>query len=159
MQQALFSNFGHRTTGGARPTIQPSSKLRNLVRRYFEVLDNQERPANVPPVRGVQDALMNAMQEEHIPFNSGEQARWIARWLDAGEPVHHGKQTTIMFARTPSHYRLGEYDPIRDGVQDLTATPFVDEEDERANAARLVPVLVTVEPLRDYHGATYARRG
>lgn len=158
MQQSFFSNSGQRNTNGMRTSVQPSSRLRGLVRRYFEVLDNQERPANVPPVRGVQEALLNAMQEEHIPFNSGQQARWIARWLDAGEPVDHGKQTTIMFARTPDHYRVGEYDPIRDGVRELTATPFSDEEDERANAARLVPVLVTVEPLRDYHGATYARR-
>lgn len=159
MTQTLFSNKLNRNFFDKGAGVRPSSRLRGLVRRYFEVLDNQERTSNLPPARGVQEALLNAMQEEHIPFNSGEQARWIARWLDAGEPVDHGKQTTIMFARTPSHYRVGEYDPIRDGVRELTATPFVNDEDERANAARLVPVLVTVEPLRDYGGATYARHG
>ncbi|GEM_PF-6102834 len=40
---------------------------------------------------------------------------------------------------------------------ELRRFPFKDENDERAHALRYVPVLVTIEPLHAYEGATYER--
>jgi hypothetical protein len=40
----------------------------------------------------------------------------------------------------------------------LKLVPFADAAEERANAARYIPVVVTVEPLHDYRGATYERQ-
>jgi hypothetical protein len=153
-QETYAKKLTHDALDGA-PAIQPSRELRSLVRCYFEIMDSGEGVQNPEAAQRVQDALLAAMQAERIPFNSPQEGLWIARWLYSGEPIRRGRQKTIMFARTPPHYHESEYDPIRDGVRELTALPFVDAEDERRNSARRIPVVVTVEPLHDYHGATY----
>lgn len=137
------------------PALQPSAGLRGLVRQYFELMDKREQEP--PPSPGLNELILNAMQAERIPFNSEQEARWIARWLASGEPVKRGKRRSIMFARIPDHRHVSDYDPIRDGVGELTNVPFVDHADERLNAERRIPVLVTIEPLYDYGEATFGR--
>lgn len=155
MQHVTFAPKAANQTSKAAPVIQPSAGLRGLVRQYFEVLDKQgQEPAACPALN---ELILNAMRAERIPFNSEQEARGIARWLASGEPVKNGKRRTIMFAHIPEHRHVSEYDPIRDGVGELTNVPFVDHEDERLNAGRRIPVLVTVEPLADYGDATFAR--
>ncbi len=142
--------------------VRPSTMLRELARRYLRMVDRAEATGennadeNGMPFK-VHHDLMEAMEQEGIPFNSGTQARWIARWLNSGVPLADGKLTTIMFAKRPEYRKESEYDPICNGVRELYKTPFTDLEDEQKNAARFIPVLVTVEPLRDYAGATYNR--
>jgi hypothetical protein len=156
-QQNSFSKQRNAEPREPVTAIEPSRELRQLVCAYYESVDAGKGAWNVDAVAQLQEQLLDRMQAERIPFNSARQALWIARWLYAGEPSERGRQTTILFARTPPHYHETEYDPIRDGVRELTAMPYADPEDERANGARRIPVLVTVEPLRDYCGATYER--
>lgn len=130
--------------------IRPSKELRNLVRCYLTVVDNLNEQEHREVSERLQRAMMDSLRAEHIPFETPEQARWIARWIHSGEPVTQGKQTTIMFARTPENRHPGEYDPISDGVSELVSEPFSNEADERANADRFTPVVVTIEPLHEY---------
>lgn len=138
-------------------TIPASPKLRELARQYLEIVDSGDESRQGEERTLAHEALMDAMEAERIPFNARWEARWIARWLLSGRAVGNGKNTTIMFAQVPARFDVQDYDPIRDGVLELTSFPFQDEEDERKRAMRFVPVLVTVEPLRDYKGATYER--
>ena len=137
--------------------LHPSTKLFELARRYLEIVDSGDETRQGEERTQAHEALMDAMEAERIPFNARWEARWIARWLLSSAPVSDGKHTTIMFAKTPARYDTGEYDPVRDGVLELTTFPFRDEDDERKHNERFVPVLVTVEPLHDYQGATYER--
>jgi len=139
------------------PTLEPSARLLELARRYLEIVDSGDETRQGEERTQAHEALMDAMEAERIPFNARWEARWIARWLLSGAQVSDGKHTTIMFAKIPARYDTGEYDPVRDGVLELTRFPFKDEADERVRTMRFVPVLVTVEPLRDYEGATYER--
>lgn len=138
-------------------TLKPSQQLLDLARRYLEIVDSGDAMRQGKERTPAHEALMDVMQAEHIPFNARWEARWIARWLLSGAPVGDGKHTTIMFAKTPARYDVGEYDPVRDGVLELTSFLFRNEDAERANADRYIPVLVTVEALHDYEGATYER--
>ena len=136
-------------TGRAAINIQPSKDLRSRIKHYFEKIDQaagRDAGAEAP----LPDELLGMMRAEHIPFRSPQEARWIARWIYTGVPLDEGRHKTIMFARTPDNYHFSEYDPIRNGVYELTSTPFADEQDERNNAVRRIPVLVTVEPLYDF---------
>lgn len=139
------------------PTIEPSAELLDLARRYLEIVDSGDKTRQGEERTQVHEALMEAMEAEHIPFNARWEARWIARWLLSGAPVRDGKHTTIMFAKIPARFEPKEYDPVRDGVLELTSFPFHNEDEERAKAERYVPVVVTVEALHDYEGATYER--
>lgn len=139
------------------PTIKPSAKLLELARSYLEIVDSGDETRQGDERTQAHEALMDAMQAERIPFNARWEARWIARWLLTGTSVSADKHTTIMFAQIPTRYDASEYDPVRDGVLELTSFPFRDENDERKHATRYVPVLVTIEPLHDYEGATYER--
>jgi hypothetical protein len=155
MPHATLSQRPVLNTPDATPIVQPSAGLRGLVRQYFEVLDKRSHEPAASPA--LNELILNAMQAEGIPFNSEQEARGIARWLASGEPVKRGKQRQIMFAHIPEHRHITEYDPIRDGVGELTNAPFVDSDDERLNAGRRIPVMVTVEPLADYGDATFGR--
>lgn len=139
------------------PAFEPSANMLELARRYLEIVDSGDETRQGKERTQAHEALMDAMQAERIPFNARWEARWIARWLLSGVPVSDGKHTTIMFAKIPARYDTGEYDPVRDGPLELTSFPFRNEDDERANAERFIPVVVTVEALRDYKGATYER--
>lgn len=139
------------------PTIKPSAKLLELARSYLEIVDSGDETRQGDERTQAHEALMDAMQAERIPFNARWEARWIARWLLSGASLSTGKHTTIMFAQIPARYAKGEYDPVRDGVLELTSFPFPNEDDERKRGGRYVPVLVTIEPLHDYEGATYER--
>lgn len=141
---------------GASP-IQASAALCELARHYLEIVDNGDPMRQGDERTRAHEALMDAMQAERIPFNARWEARWIARWLLSGASVSSGKHITIMFARVPARFDTGEYDPVRDGVLELTSFPFTDEDDERRSTARYVPVVVTIEPLHDYPDATYER--
>lgn len=138
-------------------SVQPSVRLVNLAQHYLEIVDSGDETRQGEERTRAHEALMDAMEAERIPFNARWEARWIARWLLSGEQVSDGKQTTIMFAKTPVRYDKGEYDPVRDGVVELSSFPFQNEDDERKRAERFIPVLVTIEPLHDYEGATYER--
>lgn len=137
--------------------LPPSATLLERARHYLEIADSGDKTRQGQERTQAHEALMDAMQAEHIPFNARWEARWIARWLLADVAVSEGKHTTIMFAKIPARYDKGEYDPVRDGVLELTSFPFRDEDDERANAGCYIPVLVTVEALREYAGAMYER--
>lgn len=139
------------------PTLEPSARLLELARRYLEIVDSGVETRQGEERTLAHEALMDAMEAERIPFNARWEARWIARWLLSGTRVSNGKHTTIMFARIPARYDTREYDPVRDGVLELTSFPFRDEDDERKHTERFVPVLVTVEPLHEYEGASYER--
>ena len=52
MTQTLFSHKMHGNSSEFGSAVRPSNRLRGLVRRYFEVLDGQERPSNLPPAVG-----------------------------------------------------------------------------------------------------------
>ncbi len=150
----------HQTTEKAHfavSSLRPSAELRGLVDQYLELVDAPGSNYQPEQIEWIRQALLDAMERERIPFNSEAEARWVARWLQQGVPIAEGKHTRIMFARMPEHYDVTEYDPIRHGVHELKGVPFADQSDERANAARFIPVLVTVEPLHDYRGATYER--
>lgn len=136
---------------------QPSAALLELARRYLEIVDSGDAIQQGDERTRAHEALMDAMQAERIPFNARWEARWIARWLLSGASVSSGKHTMVMFAQVPARFDSREYDPVRDGVLELTAFPFADEDDERRSAARYVPVVVTIEPLHDYPNATYER--
>jgi len=138
-------------------TIQPSPKLLELARMYVEIVDSGNSARQGAERTAAHEALMDAMLEERIPFNARWEARWIARWLLSKPSITNGKKTTIMFAKKPARYEPSDYDPVRDGVLELTLSPYSSETDERAHAQDYIPVLVTVEPLRDYDGATYER--
>ncbi len=146
-------------TETAPPLVQPSYELRVLIRDYFELLDGSDAGTNQEAIDQNFRVLLRQMRAEHIPFHSEIEARWIARWIYTGVPVERGKRTVIMFARTPAHLRYSEYDPIRHGVSELTSVPFADSEDERNNAVRSIPVLVTIEPLYDYEGFKQSGNG
>jgi len=135
----------------------PSPKLLGLARQYLEIVDSGDPSRQGEERTHAHEALMDAMEAERIPFNARWEARWIARWLLSGRVVASGKNTTIMFAQVPVRYNAQTYDPVKDGVLELTISPFQDEDDERKRAMRFVPVLVTIEPLHDYEGATYER--
>lgn len=137
--------------------IQPSATLLERARHYLDIVDSGDETRQANERTQAHEALMDAMEAEHIPFNARWEARWIARWVLADVAVSEGKHTTIMFAKIPARYDAGEYDPVRDGVLELTSFPFRNEDDERANAACYIPVLVTVEALREYEGARYER--
>jgi hypothetical protein len=98
------------------PSLRPSAELRDLVDKFFQFTDAPE--ANSQPIltEWIRQALLDAMERERIPFNSENEARWVARWLQHGVPVSEGKHTRLMFARMPEHYDVTEYDPIRHGV-------------------------------------------
>lgn len=134
-----------------------SPRLLELAGRYLEIVDSGDESRQGAERTRAHEALMDEMEAERIPFNARWEARWIARWLLSGTTVRAGKNTTIMFAQVPARFDSQEYDPVRDGVLELTISPFQDEEDERKRAMRFVPVLVTIEPLHDYEGATYER--
>lgn len=137
--------------------IQASESLLQRAREYLAIVDSGDPTRQGEERTAAHEALMDAMQAERIPFNARWEARWVARWLVSGGFVYAGKYMTIMFAQAPARYEDGEYDPVRDGVLNLTCFPYRTEDEERKNFARYVPVLVTVEPLRDYDGATYER--
>lgn len=134
-----------------------SPELLELARAYLEIVDSGDSSRQGDERTRAHEALMDAMEAERIPFNARWEARWIARWLLLATSAGTGKNTTIMFARVPMRFDANEYEPIRDGVLELTISPFQDEEDERKRSMRYVPVLVTIEPLHDYEGATYER--
>jgi len=142
---------------GTKNSLHPSKELLARAREYLAIVDSGDRTRQGEERTLAHEALMDAMKDEHIPFNARWEARWIARWLVSGGFASDGKYMTIMFAQAPARYGDGEYDPVRDGVLNLTSVPFRNEDEERKNSARYVPVLVTVEPLRDYDGATYER--
>ncbi len=139
------------------PPIQPSKKLLVLAQNYLEIVDSGDEARQRDERTEAHEALMDAMQAEGIPFNARWEARWIGRWLLSANSVGAGKHTTIMFAQVPRRYDAGEYDPIRDGVLQLTSTPFANESEERQNALRYIPVVVTIEPLHNFDDATYER--
>lgn len=139
------------------PTLEPSARLLELARRYLEIVDSGVETRQGEERTQAHEALMDAMEAERIPFNARWEARWIARWLLSGTRVSNGKHTTTMFAKIPARYDAGKYDPVRDGVLELTCFPFRDEDDERKRAQRFVPVIVSIEFLHDYEGATYER--
>lgn len=138
-------------------TVESNSELLEAARRYLEIVDSGDETRQGDERTQAHEALMDAMEKARIPFNARWEARWIARWVLADTVVSNGKHTTVMFAKVSARYNPGEYDPVRDGVLELTNFPFRDEAEERANAMRYVPVLVTVEALHDYEGATYER--
>ena len=138
-------------------TLRPSETLLERAREYLAIVDGGDTSRQGQERTLAHEALMDALKAEHIPFNARWEARWIARWLVSGSFTTNGKFMTIMFAQAPARYADGEYDPVRDGVLNLTCFPFLDEEEERKHFPRYVPVLVTVEPLHDYEGATYER--
>lgn len=157
MITATTTPVGAMTVVETVPTLEPSARVLELARHYLEIVDSGDETRQGEERTQAHEALMDAMEAERIPFNARWEARWIARWLLSGARAGDGKHTTIMFAKIPARYDTGEYDPVRDGVLELSRFPFQNEDDERKRAQRFVPVIVTIEPLRDYEGATYER--
>lgn len=137
------------------PRIRPSAELRSEIRSYLDLIDSLDGQTQDEVYLRIHQALMQSLEQGQIPFNSPKQARWIARWIHSGEPVAQGKRTTIMFARKPSQLHVSEYDPICNGVRELVSEPFANVEEERVNAQRFVPVLVTIEPLHPYQASQF----
>ena len=125
-----------------------SQRLTELARHYLKMVDTpdgylstDERSAERS---NAHDAMMNAMTEEKMPFNSRYEARWIARWILAqnlGEDTITAlPETRLMFlkARTtngtpeiiydmpPDDNKPG-YMPVWIVVLPFTEQPFIAE--------------------------------
>lgn len=83
-----------------------SQRLTELARAYLKMVDTpdgylstDERSAERT---NAHDAMMNAMTEEKIPFNSRYEARWIARWILSGYELPELPDARLMFAKPRS---------------------------------------------------------